>query len=106
MILVSLFPRHSPVPALRHVAGLWFGMQLLSTASSNRARPAAASPIEAHGRRVYVGLLSVRDLDAPKAGTRFLGTAPHEPSRNHPEAQYRLVKSSFPKTGRKPLTAA
>lgn len=96
MILVVYF-RIFTVPAWV-MLGLWFGMQLFNGVI-NLGATGGGVAYWAHAGGFIVGLLLVLPIWARQGGTRFWARTHGHP--DHPEAQYRLVKSSVPKTGRK-----
>ncbi|SES38537.1 Membrane associated serine protease, rhomboid family [Tranquillimonas rosea] len=95
LVILLIFFRIVPVPAWL-VLGLWFGLQLIS---------GAATPMDgggvaywAHAGGFLVGLLATIPHWRRKGGTDYWHrTHGHPP---HPEAQYRLRRTTVPRAGR------
>ncbi|MFT7509323.1 MAG: membrane associated rhomboid family serine protease, partial [Sulfitobacter sp.] len=96
MILVVYF-RVFTVPAWV-MLGLWFGMQLFNGVI-NLGATGGGVAYWAHAGGFIVGLLLVLPIWARQGGTKFWARTDGHP--DHPEAKYRLVKSSVPRAGRK-----
>lgn len=95
LILIIIF-RVFPVPAWV-MLGLWFGLQLFNGVSTSAAGGGVA--YWAHAGGFIVGFLLTIPIWLKRGGTAFWQrTHGHPP---HPEARYRMVRSSVPTTRRR-----
>ncbi len=95
LLIIVIFIRIFPVPAWI-VLALWFGMQMIGIAGSSA--DAGGVAYLAHAGGFVAGLVLTLPLWLKLGGPGFWATSDGHPP--HPEAQYKLSRSSIPRAGR------